>query len=159
VTTQENPSKPYSQISLLDFQNQFPDEQSCLEYLLKMRWPNGAECSECEGKRLDLIRSRKVYECRLCHHQTSVTAGTIFHRTRTPFRKWFWAIFLIGTSKKGVPALYLQRQLGISYRAAWMMGLKIRHAMIEREELYTLTGTVQTDEIFIGGKQSIENKR
>jgi hypothetical protein len=87
-------------------------------------------------------------------------AGTIFHKSRQPLRKWFWAIYLMATSKKGVSMLYLQNQLGIkSYRAAWLMGHKIRSAMIAREELYTLTGTVQTDEIFIGGKQSLEEKR
>jgi hypothetical protein len=150
----------YSEMSLLDFQTRFPDEDACWKYLVKMRWPGVTGCSECESLKLDFIRTRKVFECRGCHHQMSATAGTIFHKSRLPLRKWFWAIFLMATSKKGVSMLYLQSQLGIkSYRAAWLMGHKIRHAMIEREELYTLTGTVQTDEIFVGGKQSRENKR
>lgn len=147
-------------MSLLDFQERFPTEVACWEYLVKMRWPNGPICSECADSKMDLIRSRNVYECRDCRRQRSVTAGTIFHKSRIPLRKWFWAIFLMATSKKGVSMLYLQGQLGIrSYRSAWMMGHKIRHAMIEREELYTLTGTVQTDEIFIGGKQTNENRK
>ena len=84
----------------------------------------------------------------------------MFHKSRLPMRKWFWAIFLMATSKKGMSMLYLQRQLGIkSYRAAWLMGHKIRHAMYERDSLYTLQGTVQTDEIFIGGKQSKEARK
>ena len=83
------------------------------------------------------------------------TAGTIFHKSRVPLRTWFWAIFLMATSKKGVSLLYLQRQLGIkSYRATWLMGHKIRNAMLERDALYTLNGTVQADVIFIGGKQN-----
>lgn len=156
----EKELKPYSQMSLLDFQERFPTERACWEYLVKMRWPEGAVCSECTGSKMDLIQSRNVYECRDCRRQRSVTSGTIFHKSRIPLRKWFWAIFLMATSKKGISMLYLQGQLGIrSYRSAWMMGHKIRHAMIEREELYTLTGTVQTDEIFIGGKQTRENRK
>lgn len=147
-------------MSLLDFQERFPDENACWEYLVKMRWPTGAICAHCEVTKLDFIRSRKLFECRGCHRQVSVTSGTVFHKSRISLHKWFWAIFLMATSKKGVSMLYLQTQLGIkTHRAAWLMGHKIRSAMIEREELYTLSGTVQADEIFIGGKQSRENKR
>jgi hypothetical protein len=146
-------------MSLLDFQARFPDEKSCWEYLVQMRWPDGPECDTCEGGQLDLIRTRKVFECRGCHRQISVTANTMFHKSRIPLQKWFWAIFLMATSKKGTSMLYLQRQLGIkSYRAVWMLGHKIRQAMIEREELYTLTGTVQTDEILIGGQGTSRSK-
>ena len=153
-------TKPYSEMSLLDFQEQFPTEEACWDYLVKMRWHGGRKCTQCEGSKLDLIRSRKVFECRGCGQQISATAGTVLHKSRIPLRKWFWAIFLMATSKKGVPMLYLQKQLGIgSYRAAWMMGHKIRQAMIEREELYSLTGVVETDEIFIGGSQSREKTK
>jgi transposase-like protein len=155
----EKPQKPYSQMSLLDFQARFPSESACREYLVKMRWPEGARCDTCESTKLDLIKTRQVYECRGCRRQISATAGTIFHKSRIPLQKWFWAIFLMATSKKGTSMLYLQQQLGIkSYRATWMMGHKIRSAMIEREELYTLTGTVQTDEILIGGKGNSKSK-
>ena len=84
----------------------------------------------------------------------------MFHKSRQPLRKWFWAIFLMATSKKGVSMLYLQQQLAIkSYRTAWLMGHKIRHAMLERDSVYTLKGTVQADEIVIGGKQSREERK
>lgn len=101
-----------------------------------------------------------VFECRHCHQQTSVTAGTIFHKTKLPLRKWFWAIFLMATSKKGVSMLYLQRQLRIrSYRAVWLMGQKIRQAMKQRNVLYQTGGAVEVDEIHIGGQQSHEQRR
>jgi transposase-like protein len=146
--------KPYGELSLLDFQDQFPDEKSCWDYLIKVRWPQGIHCSKCKNDKMGFVQTRKLFQCKKCFKQYSVTTGTVFHKSRLPLRKWFWAIFLMATSKKGISMLYLQRQLGIkSYRAVWMMGQKIRHAMIEREELYTLTGTVQTDEIFIGGKK------
>lgn len=127
-----------------------------------MRWPDGWKCSEgCAGK-VDTVKKRKsfIFECRVCGTQAYPTAGTIFDKSRLPLRKWFWAIFLMATSKKGVSMLYLQRQLGIkSYRPAWLMGQKIRHAMLERDALYTLNGTVQADEIFIGGKQTRADQR
>lgn len=122
-----------------------------------MRWPDGWRCPKgCTGK-VDTVKKREgfVFECRICGTQTYPTASTIFHKSRLPLRKWFWAIFLMATSKKGVSMLYLQQQLGMkSYRSAWLMGQKIRHAMLERDALYTLNGTVQADEIFIGGKQT-----
>lgn len=147
-------------MSLLDFQDKFPSEQICLDYLIRMRWPDGVECPCCGGNELDFMKTRKVFECRHCRKQIYVTAGTIFHKSRVPLRKWFWAIFLMATSKKGVPMLYLQKQLGLgSYRTAWLMGHKIRQAMIQRNDLYTLEGTVEADEIFIGGKQSLAERR
>lgn len=97
----EKTRKPYSEMSLLDFQARFPDEQACWEYLVTMRWPNGPECSECVSTKLDLIEKRRVFECRGCHRQMSVTSGTIFHKSRLPLLKSFWAIFLMATSKKG----------------------------------------------------------
>ena len=152
--------KRYTEMSLLGFQDKFPTEQVCWDYLVKMRWPEGVRCALCNESKLDFIKTRKVFECRRCHKQIYVTAGTIFHRSRVPLRQWFWAIFLMATSKKGVPMLYLQKQLGIgSYRTAWLMGHKIRQAMLQRNALYTLGGTVEADEIFIGGKQSLEDRR
>lgn len=150
----------YTEMSLLDFQDTFPTEQICWDYLVKMRWPDGIKCSCCDESKLDFIKTRKIFECRRCRKQIYVTAGTIFHRSRVPLRKWFWTIFLMSTSKKGVSMLYLQKQRGIgSYRTAWLMSHKIRQAMSQRNDIYTLDGTVEADEIFIGGKQSLEDRR
>ena len=149
--------KKYEEVSLLEFQNRFPSEKACWNHLVKMRWPQGIQCQHCNGQVLDFLESRKLFECRDCKKQTSATSGTMFHKTRTPLRKWFWAIFILDTSKKGVPMLYLQKQLDIkSYRTAWLIAHKIRTAMIQRDSLYAapLEGVVQVDEIFIGGKQT-----
>jgi len=83
----------------------------------------------------------------------------MFHRTKVPLRKWFWAIFLIATSKKGVSALFLQKELKVSYPTAWSMLRKIRLSMANRDMQWNLKGIVQADEIFIGGKQTIEERR
>jgi len=152
--------KPYKEMDLLDFQRRFPDEKSCWDYFVLMRWPDGAICRGCQGKKFDFIRTRKLFECKKCHKQMSVTARTLFDRTRLPLRKWFWAVFLMATSKKGVSMLYLQKQLGIrSYQTAWLMGQKIRRAMTSRDALYSLRGAVEADEIFIGGRQSFDKRR
>lgn len=145
--------KPYGELSLLEFQKRFPTESSCWDYTAKMRWPKGMECVSCHGKKTGFIKTRRLLECRSCGRQTSATAGTIFHKSRMPLQKWFWAIFLMATSSKGVSMRNLQKHLRIkSYRAVWLMGHKIRRAMIEREELYKLKGNVQLDEITIGSQ-------
>lgn len=146
-------------MSLLDFQNRFPNEQSCWDYLVKMRWPKGCRCPKHPKAKVHFTPSTERFECYECGWQTSATAGTIFHKSHIPLRKWFWAIFLMGTTPKGVSMCYLQKQLGIkSYRAVWLMGHKIRHAMVQREGLYQLKGKVQVDQIKIG-RQSLENRR
>jgi len=145
----------YTKINLLDFQNNFQNEKSCIDYLIKMRWPNGIKCPSCGGEKFYKISTRRAFECKKCGKQTYVTADTVFHKSGVELQKWFWMIFLIGTSKKGVSMLYLQKQLGIkSYKTAWLMCHKIRKAMAERNDLYSLHGVAQVDEIFIGGKQT-----
>jgi transposase-like protein len=143
--------KPYGTLTLLDFQKRFPNEQACWDYLVRVRWPKGLRCPGCRSSRMGFHKTRRLFECRVCKKQVSATAGSIFHKTRVPLRSWFWTIFFTATSKKGVPALYLQKHLGLNYRTAWLMAHKIRHAMIQRDELYQLKGKVQVDEIAVGG--------
>lgn len=151
--------KPYQAMSALDFQKRFPTEAACWDYVARLRWPQGSRCPKCQGKRTGFVKTRRLVECRDCGRQTSVTAGTIFHKSRLPVRKWFWAIYLMANTPKGVSMRSLQKQLGIkSYRAVWMMGHKIRRAMMERDGLYKLKGKVQVDEFSLGS-QNWENRR
>ncbi|MEJ2229465.1 MAG: IS1595 family transposase [Alphaproteobacteria bacterium] len=113
--------KRYTEMSLLEFQDKFPTEQVCLDYLIKMRWPEGIRCTCCEDSKLDYIKSRKAFECRSCRKQIYVTADTIFHKSQIPLRKWFWAIYLMATSKKGVSILYLQKQLALVHQSKRMV--------------------------------------
>jgi hypothetical protein len=147
----DKPRKPYGEMSLLVFQNRFPTEEACWDHLARLRWPKAVECPGCGGKKVGFIKTRRLMECRGCGRQKSATAGTIFHKSHLPLRQWFWAIYLMGTTPKGVSMRYLQKHLGIkNYRTAWLMGHKIRHAMVQREGLYRLKGTVQVDEIKLG---------
>jgi len=97
------------------------------------------------------MKAKRVHECRGCGYQGSVTAGTIFHKTRTPLRDWFWAIYRMSQGKKGISALQLSKEIGVSYPTAWLMQHKIRQAMADREQGRRLRGLVEMDEGYVGG--------
>ncbi len=135
----------------MEFQERFPDDVACLEYLAASRWPEGYRCPACGSERAWILERRHLWECTDCHRQTSVTAGTVMHGTRTPLRLWFWAAYLVATHTPGISAKQLQRQLGLSrYETAWLILQKLRRAMVapEREPL---CGEVEVDEGFLGG--------
>jgi hypothetical protein len=134
----------------LDFQKRFPTAQECLDYLTTLRFPPGSECSRCGSTDIGMIRTRALRQCRICREQVSVTAGTMFHRTRTPLQQWFWAIFLTARDKRGHSALQLSKELNVSYDRAWLMMHKIRSAMANRDRQYSLDGIVELDEAYFG---------
>ena len=141
----------YRTMNLLEFQSEFSNETQCRDHLFKMRWPNGFVCPRCgHGKFYDLPR-RKLYQCKSCSYQSSVTAGTVMHKTRTPLMKWFWAIFLMAQDKRGISATQLRKQLSLSQYTAWTMKHKIRSAMKERDGHYQLAGLIEIDDSFFGG--------
>jgi transposase-like protein len=137
--------------TLQEFQAAFPDEQACWHALRRARWPAGFVCPRCEGRRSSWIATRRLEQCTACRYQCSVTAGTVFHRTRAPLRTWFWAIFFLGRHKKGISALQLQRDTGLgSYETAWTMLHKLRSALRPRPA-HRLTGDIEADETYVGG--------
>jgi len=115
-------------IDLCELMQQYGDEQSCRNYLEKLRWPNGVECPKCSGKKISSILKRDQYNCdnEECRYQFSVTADTQFHDTRLPLVKWFLATFLICQSRKGISANQLKRMLRVNYRTAWYFCHRIR---------------------------------
>jgi hypothetical protein len=128
----------------------FPDDAACLEYLAAVRWPDGFVCPACGGQ--DAWRTGGgLWMCRDCGRKTSLTAGTIFHRTRTPLLSWFAAIWFVTSQKNGISAQGLQRVLGFgSYETAWAWMHKLRRAMV-RPDREQLAGVVEVDETFVGG--------
>lgn len=137
-------------MTLKRFQKEFHSEDTCREHLFQLRWPNGFCCPKCEHNVFYFLEARKLYQCTRCKHQTSVTAGTIMHKSHSPLLTWFWAIFLVAHDKRGVSAVYLSRELEISYPTAWLMLHKIRKAMGERDSQYLLAGLVELDDAFFG---------
>lgn len=99
------------------------------------------------------MASRRVHECAGCGYQGSVTAGTIFHKTRTPLASWFWAIYRMSHDKKGISALQLSKEIGVGYPTAWLMQHKLRKALQDRDQSYTLRGLVEVDEGYVGGPE------
>lgn len=141
----------YSGRSLLDFQRTFATEEACAKHLAEQRWALGFACPRCGHDRSWYLAKRKLFECKQCRHQTSVTAGTIFHKTRTSLVKWYWLLYRMAMGKVGVSVAEMQRLLEIkSYKTAWLMGHKIRKAMTDRDARYTLAGLVEMDESFFG---------
>lgn len=142
-----------SVLSLYDFLRRFPSEEECFQYLVAKRWPDGFRCPRCGAHRAYFIEKHRRFQCASCRRQTSVTAGTMFHRMRQPLLTLFWAVYLIATSKKGISAMELKRKLGIkSYQTAWLLFHKIRSAMAS-SQMFPLTGDAEADETFIGGRR------
>lgn len=145
----------YQSMTPRQFRRRFRTERDCLRYLIKRKWPDGFRCPRCGNDRAYLIESRKLYQCTDCHHQTSVTAHTIFHKTRKPLRDWFWAIFLVVTRTTGSSARQLQYDLGIAYQTAWTWCHKIRKAMNERDRGYLLQDMIELDDTLVGGSKKL----
>ena len=141
-------------LSLYDFLDCFPSEYDCFQYLVEKRWPDGFRCPKCGNTSAYFIEKHRRFQCTACRRQTSVTAGTVFHRLRHPLLTLFWAVYFIATSKKGISAMELQRKLGIrSYQTAWLLLHKIRYAMAS-SQMFPLTNDVEADETFVGGRHS-----
>lgn len=138
--------------TIQDFFKRFPDNDTCLDHLMKVKYGDAMDCPKC-GKRGKFHRIRKIpaYECAWCGHHIHPMKGTPFERSRTPLTKWFYAIYLFTTSYHGVPAKELQRQLGVTYKCAWRMGHEIRKYMGQTDGNPPLTGHVEVDETYIGG--------
>lgn len=134
------------QYTLLEFQERFQTEWDCLAQLEAVRWPNGFHCPKCQCTKGYRIQTRGDIECAHCAYQASVTAGTMFHRSHVPLRKWFWTIFLSAQDKGGISAVRLSKLLGVARATAWLMLHKIRNAMAERNTRLILSGYIELDE-------------
>ena len=132
------------------FLDWFATNESCLLYVERLRWPQGFVCPRCGSAEQPNRASRTRFICRDCRHQSTVTAGTIFDKTRTPLKVWFAAMWYVTNQKQGVSALGLQRVLGVnSYQTAWAMLHRLRRAMV-RPARERLKGNVEVDETYIG---------
>jgi hypothetical protein len=138
------------ELTLLDFQKRFRSERDCHQALLEARWPNGFISPKCEHDCGNFLNTRPVVQCAVCRYQTSVTAGTIFHKTRVPLTIWFWIIYLVAQDKGGASASRLSKQLDIRYETVWTILHKVREAMSKREEHTVLDGLLEVDQAFFG---------
>jgi len=143
--------------TILQFMKQFPDDDSCLEHLFitKFGHPNDAHCTKCgEVGKLRKLTNMPAYTCN-CGHHIHPMKDTPFERSRTPLQKWFYALYLFTTTRHGVSAKELQRQLGVTYKCAWRIGHEIRKYMADTDnDGNKLNGIVEVDETYIGGKRA-----
>ena len=140
-------------MNLVKLVEQFHSEDKCRTYLEELRWPDGVRCPRCEQDKITRIADRRQLACNSCDYHFSVTSGTIFHDTHLPLWKWFLAVYTMVESKKGVSANQIKRELDVAYRTAWYLCHRIRAAMSQAQaEGRLLTGTIEADETFIGGK-------
>jgi len=146
----DTPKQPGFPSIYRDFVNMFPDEPACAAYLERLRWSNGFVCPACGVQREPWRAGRGRLVCSACRHQSTVTAGTIFDKTRTKLTTWFDAAWHITTAKNGMSAKTLERMMGISYHVAWHMLHRFRVAMV-RTPREPLSGEVEVDEAMIGG--------
>ncbi len=128
--------------SLIEFQSKYGTDESCEQALYQLKWPNGFKCPKCGSCHCTVISGRRLplYQCPVCRHQTSATAGTIMANTKLPLAKWFLALYFAATNKDGISEMALAKYIGVTLKTAWALLHKIRSAMGERESLYRLGG-------------------
>lgn len=147
-----------SQYSLMEFMRDFPDDATCLEWLWNNRYSTDgthADCTKCGGhtrhKKYPTAQQRQSWTCTKCGHHVHPTAGTIFHKSSTSLHLWFYAIYLMTSTRCGISAKQLERELGVTYKTAWRMFHLIRNDLMA-QDLTPLDGEVEADETFMGGK-------
>ena len=138
-------------INLINLIERYHNEDKCRAYLEELRFPNGVACPRCGSMSISRVQKPRVFDCNSCRYQFSVTSGTIFHDSHLPLWKWFATMYLMIESKKGISANQVKRTIGVSYKTAWYLCHRIRAAMGSAQK-GQLTGTLEVDETFVGGK-------
>src|SRR6267143_1352685 len=145
-------------LNLAELAAHFSDPTAAAEFLEGIRWPGGPVCPHCGQDERPPYRlnskatTRRLWKCPACRKQFTVTVGTIFESSHIPLNKWLLAFYLLCSSKKGMSAHQLHRMLGVTYKSAWFMAHRIREAMTEPPFQSAMTGVVEVDETYIGGK-------
>jgi transposase len=140
-----------SRYTLFEFDREFPDDAACLEWLARYRYPDGIYCPKCEKvTKHHREKKRPSYSCQFCGHRVHPMVGTIFEDSATSLRLWFYAIYLMASTRCGISAKQLERELGVTYKTAWRMFKQIRSLLTQDDE--PMEGKVEVDETWVGGK-------
>lgn len=139
--------------SLISLFEAFPDEQSCIDHLRSIRWANGAFCPYCGSTKVYDFSDKRTHKCGDCRQRFGVKVGTIFEDTKLPLRKWFVAIWLITSHKKGIASTQLAKDIKVTQKTAWFILHRLRHAARTPSFNRSLEGQVEVDETFVGGKE------
>jgi transposase-like protein len=137
-------------MNLVDINTLFGTEDKCRELLVRLRFPEGPQCLRCKGSVVKLDTDKQLFYCKDCDYQFSVTSGTVFNDSHLPLAKWFLTTHLLCEAKKGMSACQIQRTVGMSYKTAWYLCHRIRHAMTQADKPM-LDGKVEMDVTYVGG--------
>jgi transposase len=141
--------------SVREFFKRFPDDDACLNHIMDVRFGMRHVCRKCGiESSFHRLSNRRAFSCAHCANHVYPTAGTVFEDTRTPMQSWFYAIYLFVATRHGVSGKELQRQLGVTYKTAWRMGMKIRELIGSIDDFDMMQGHVELDEAYVGGKRS-----
>ena len=140
--------------SLLAMMQAFPDEQSCIDHLRAIRWANGAYCPYCGCAEIYTFSDNRTHKCKACRQRFSIKVGTIFEDTKLPLRKWFMAIWLATSHKKGIASAQLARDIKVTQKTAWFMLHRLRLAAQTGSFNKPLDGMVEADETYVGGREA-----
>jgi transposase-like protein len=152
-----------SRMSLMEFMREFPNDAACLDWLWRSRVSEDGEhanCPKCErGRRFHKLTEHPAWSCDTCGHHIHPTAGTIFHKSSTSLQLWFYAMYLMASTRCGVSAKHLERELGVTYKTAWRMANLIRNQLMTQDGDEPLSGDVEVDETAGGGKTRASDTR
>jgi transposase-like protein len=139
-------------MTLMSFQRKYRTDEDCLQAIFEARWPRGFLCPKCGHDFGYRLSQRRSIQCAACRKQTSITSGTLFERSKVPLQKWFWLIYLMSQDKGGISTVRAAELLEMHYATVWFMMHKLRVAMGNRLDGRTLSGLVEIDDAFFGGK-------
>ena len=139
--------------SLTELMEVFSDEQVCIDHLRAIRWQDGAYCPHCGSTKVYHFADKRTHKCADCRQRFSIKVGTIFKDTKLPLRKWFMAIWMVTSHTKGIASTQLAKDLDITQKSAWFMLHRLRHAAQTKSFNAPLSGMVEADETYIGGKE------
>ena len=147
----ERTYKSIIDMSLYEFMEKFPTEKKAENYIIKLRWRGTITCPHCGSERISHCKIPQPYRCKDCRKHFSVRTNTVMAQSRIPLKKFLFAIYLMTTHKKGLPATQMARELGVTYKTAWFLGHRIRQAWKQEGGLFA--GPVEVDETYMGGKE------
>jgi transposase len=152
-----------SKWSFMEFVREFPDDAACLEWLWRERFaPDGhhTECPKCERvRKFHRVSDRPAYDCDSCGYHLHPLKGTIFEKSSTSLHLWFYAMYLVSSTRTGISAKQIERELGVTYKTAWRMLNLIRNQLMDQDDQAPLAGEVEVDETYVGGKPRAAEKR
>lgn len=156
MTRRKQEKSPMIKFTIKQFMQQFPDDETCIEWLKDYRWPDGIECPKCEKvTRHHLVIKRKSYSCQECGHHVHPTADTIYHKSSTPLTTWFYVVYLMSSTRCGISAKHVERETGVTYKTAWRMCKLIREMLEEDNSPLGGDKVVESDESYFGPKSEI----